>query len=93
MRALDFAPYQGEKAQLLGLENIGQRPYYAPAVFSFFDADFRPDGPVSDAGLSSPEAEMALGPFVLAAINGLSSLAEHGLSACKGGFGMRHQLG
>ena len=29
MRSLDFAAYEGEETQLVGLEDIGQRPYYA----------------------------------------------------------------
>ena len=59
----------------------------SPSVFNFYQPDFSPSGPLSDAGLYAPEAGLATAPLVIGLLNGLTSLVESGLSSCNNGFG------
>lgn len=47
----------------------GQRPYGAPSVFNFFRPDFSPPGPIRDAGLKAPEAQILNEYFITEATN------------------------
>lgn len=39
-------------------EQTGQAPLASPTVFNFFQPDFSPNGPISDAGLVAPEFQI-----------------------------------
>ena len=52
---------------------IGQHHIHSPTVFNFYDPLYQPEGPVSDAGLVAPEAELGTGPFVVGFMNTLTT--------------------
>ena len=92
MRSLEYAPKHGREVELASTSSLtGMQAYHSPTVFSFFLPEFEPDGPVASAGLVSPESELGTGPFVIGALNGLSSLIRYGLTTCDGGFGSTAQ--
>ncbi len=37
---------------------IGQKPFYSPSVFNFFQSDFQPIGPIQDANRVAPEFQI-----------------------------------
>jgi len=86
--------YSDDSQQDIVLENlqevIGQFPYYAPTVFSFFNAEYKPPRlgmgrPESE--LVAPEFEVFTSPMAMGLLNGLASLIKNGLSPCDQGFG------
>ena len=92
MRSLEYKPKHGREVELSSVSSqTGMQAYESPSVFSFFLPEFEPDGPVASAGLVSPESELATGPFVIGALNGMSSLIRYGLTTCEGGFGSEAQ--
>lgn len=54
MRAMEYVPNN----DFLSFRSLswGQTPHDFPSVFSFFDPDFSPSGPLTKAGLVAPEA-------------------------------------
>ncbi len=48
---------------------IGQGPMSSPSVFNFFSPDFAQPGPISNAGLVSPEFQIASETFVMQTAN------------------------
>lgn len=46
----NFAEYQEEQ--------LGQYPFASPSVFNFFSPDFRPLGPLEQAGINAPEFQI-----------------------------------
>jgi uncharacterized protein (DUF1501 family) len=69
------------------MTQIGMEPFASPSVFGFFSPLNRPDGPLNNRGLVSPEAQLATTPPLIGLINGLTSLVDFGLSSCSSGFG------
>jgi len=69
------------------ISQIGQQHHRATTVFSFFEPDFSPAGPVAKASLFAPEAEILTAPFIIGYMNAMSALVDNGLSGCGGGFG------
>ena len=53
---------------------IGQFHMHSPTVFNFYDPLYQPEGPVNEAALISPEAELGTGPFVVGFLNTASSI-------------------
>lgn len=68
-------------------ERIGQMPYEAPDVFSFFGPDYQPPGEFSQASLVSPESQVLSMITILGMSNGLSALIKNGMTSCSYGFG------
>ena len=68
------------------LGDIGQGSHEHPSVFSFFLPEFSPDGPVGNAGLVAPEAQVLAGSKVTELLEGLMKIVKNGLDACDGGF-------
>lgn len=92
MRSLEYVPRGGREIELASLSGqAGMQAYRSPTVFSFFLPEFEPDGPIASAGLVSPESELATGPFMIGALNGISSLIRYGLTTCDDGFGSANQ--
>jgi cullin-associated NEDD8-dissociated protein 1 len=91
MRAMEFEKRDvAPEIKLMDLqERIGQMPHSVPNVFSFFLPDFSPKGPIKDALLYSPEAQILVTPQIISYLNGIFSLVDVGLSDCYGGFGER----
>ena len=56
------------------LNSIGQHHLHSPTVFNFYDPLYQPEGPVAEAGLLSPEAELGTGPFVVGLLNILTTV-------------------
>jgi len=73
--------------------SIGQMVHKIPTVFSFFMPDFQPAGPIEDAGLVAPEAQIRAGNRIISHVNGLVSLIKNGMNACHGGFGGAYNAG
>lgn len=48
-------------------ESFGMQPFSSPSVFNFYLPDYRPNGPVKDAGLVAPEFQ------ITTAVTGISS--------------------
>ena len=90
MRALEFRPT--DDAGFVDFEldlnvKIGQMAHAIPNVFSFFLSEYKPAGPVAQATLVAPEAQVITGPRTIDFMNGIFSLIKYGLSPCLGGFG------
>jgi uncharacterized protein (DUF1501 family) len=80
---VDFADFAFDISAM-----IGQMAQDTPNVFSFFLPEYKPPGPVGQASLVAPEAQVMTGPRQINLLNGLSSMIKHGLSYCFGGFGV-----
>ena len=65
---------------------LGEEAHNAPSVFNFFRPEYAPAGPLSEAGLVSPEAQIMTAPKVVNFMNGMISAARFGLTSCQGGF-------
>ena len=66
---------------------IGQMPYEAPNVFSFFSPLYQPSGSFTEAGLLAPESQVLSMVTILGLMNGLTVLVKDGMIPCHGGFG------
>lgn len=88
MRSMEYESSGGREVELKDLENkIGMAPYTSPTVFNFYSPEYAPDGPVAVAELVSPEAELAISPYLIGMLDGMSSLVRLGLTNCAAGFG------
>jgi len=90
MRALEFKPtpeYPFPRFQQDLQQAIGQQAYEAPSIFSFFVWNHQPAGPISEAGLFSPESEVYSFPNIIKTVNGIMAMARYGFDRCFGGFG------
>lgn len=63
-------------------DRIGMEPYHAPSVFGFYLPENRPEGPINDIGIVSPEAELAITPNLFGLMNGFVSLVDDGFTPC-----------
>jgi len=63
-----------------------QEAYEAQSIFAYFFPEFQSSGPVVDASLYSPEAQLLTGPNAIAHMNGLFSLIKYGVTSYYGGF-------
>ena len=92
LRSMETNPRGSREVELDDLEDtIGEMAHLAPDVFSFFKPEYSPPGPLATAGLTGPEAQVFTGPKVIAALNGLISLARFGVTDCFGGFGNHYE--
>jgi len=91
LRAMTYKSRPAVKElSLLDLSNnIGQMPHESPNVFSFFSPDYTPSGPIKDASLVGPEAQVQTTPTLVGFVNGIISLVKLGLTRCYGGLGER----
>jgi hypothetical protein len=88
MRALEFESRDQREITLMSMEDkVGMMAHRSPSVFNFYLPEFQPAGPIADAGLVSPEAELATTPLVKSFLNGMLSLVRWGLTNCHRGFG------
>ena len=89
LRSMEFAPHEGREVEMNRLaEFIGQQSYRSPTVFNFFKPEFVAVGPVKDASVFAPEAELFTASNIFGALNGMSSLIMYGLTSCFGGHGV-----
>lgn len=51
---------------------VGQKPFYSPSVFNFFQSDFRPIGPIEDANKVAPEFQITNTQSIAGYFNGLN---------------------
>lgn len=87
MKSLGYRSHYDQEVHLPNLiDRIGQDAFRAPSVFGFYLTENRPAGPISNAGLASPEAELGTAPQIVQFLNGMTSLIDHGLSSCDRGF-------
>ena len=56
--------------------DIGMEAHKAPSVFNFYSPDYAPPGPLGDAGLVSPEAELATTPLLIGFLNGATARGQ-----------------
>ncbi|CAB9496881.1 Protein of unknown function (DUF1800) [Seminavis robusta] len=68
-------------------ETLGQMAHEIPSVFSFFLPEYQPSGPVSQAALVAPEAQVLSAPTIINTMNGILSALKYGLNNCVSGFG------
>lgn len=95
LRALEFKTFDTREVMMPTLTSVlNQYAYDAPSVFGFYLPQYRPVGPVSDAGLVAPEAQIMDSPRLINFLNGVASLIDQGLTSCSDGFGYSfHELG
>eukprot|EP01125_Pyxidicula_operculata_P014512 TRINITY_DN483_c0_g1_i1.p1 TRINITY_DN483_c0_g1~~TRINITY_DN483_c0_g1_i1.p1 ORF type:complete len:1976 (+),score=486.97 TRINITY_DN483_c0_g1_i1:20-5947(+) len=87
LRALNYQT-RGAEIMLPDLSTkIGMEPFNSPSVFGFYLPENRPDGPISNYGLVSPEAQLGVSPLMVGFMNGMVSLIDNGLTSCSNGFG------
>uniref|UniRef100_A0A7S2HM24 DUF1501 domain-containing protein n=1 Tax=Helicotheca tamesis TaxID=374047 RepID=A0A7S2HM24_9STRA len=89
MRSLEFVPSDNRPVvQLHDLATqIGEMAHGSPTVFNFYMPAYKPNGPVGDADLFSPESVLLDMPKTINILNGMFSLSRYGLNNCHGGFG------
>jgi cullin-associated NEDD8-dissociated protein 1 len=88
LRSMEYEAKDGVEVMLERMvEKVGQGAHQPPSVFSFYYPDFAPDGPVSAAGLVSPEGQLGSAPFTVGYLNGMNGLIQNGLTNCDRGFG------
>lgn len=88
LRSLEYKSKSEMEINLFKLgESIGQFAFQSPSVFNFYLPEFSPAGPVQEAGLVAPEAQIATAPYLIGYLNGVSSLIDNGLTSCHRGFG------
>ena len=88
LRSMEYTSKGGMDINLDQLGGkIGQFAFSSPTVFNFYLPEFSPAGPVQEAGLVAPEAQIATGPNLIGYLNGVSSLIDEGLTSCNRGFG------
>jgi cullin-associated NEDD8-dissociated protein 1 len=90
MRAFDFKQNkenpQSKSLVNFHLDALGQEPYEAPSVFSWFDYDYAPTGVVDKASLVAPESKLSTSHNLVKFFNGAQSLIRWGLTNCDGGL-------
>jgi len=73
LRSLEYASGQGQVTLLSGAKaDMGQQHFFSPTVFNFYLPAYQPVGPVADAGLVCPEAELGTGPYIVGFLNAMS---------------------
>jgi cullin-associated NEDD8-dissociated protein 1 len=89
LRALEYQANNGIEIRTNVLElKIGQQVHRSPSVFNFYKPDHEPSGPIAEAGLVSPEAELLTAPLMVGFLNAAHSLIKSGLTSCDEGFGV-----
>lgn len=85
---MEYKEEKGREVVMRDLhEVIGQWPYWAPSVFSFYAADYQPQR--FSGSLVAPEFQIFTPPNAVGLLNGLMSFIHHGeLSSCDAGFGL-----
>jgi cullin-associated NEDD8-dissociated protein 1 len=90
MRSMDFKRNEQNIHSMslvnMNLGTLGQNPYSAPSVFSWFDYDYAPVGVIDKANLVAPEAKLINPANIVKFINGAHSLIRFGLGNCDGGL-------
>jgi len=61
---------------------IGMEPFHSPSVFGFYLPENRPEGPINDIGIVSPESQLAITPNLFGLLNGFVSLIDNGFTPC-----------
>ena len=77
LRALNAASANGINSihYLDGVDDgLGQSPLLAPSVFNYFSPNYRPPGPVAQAGLTAPEFQITTETSVVGSLNFFSNL-------------------
>ncbi|MGB1605335.1 MAG: DUF1800 family protein, partial [Promethearchaeia archaeon] len=93
MRSMGMSARHGREIELnlqtwgRGEDRIGQQAFQSPTVFSFYEPDFQPLGPIESAGLVAPEFQLGTAPYLVGLLNGMFSLISYGLTTCGNGFG------
>lgn len=88
LRSLEYTSNRDMEVNLYKVgEKVGQFAFQSPSVFNFYLPEFSPAGPVQEAGLVAPEAQIATAPYLIGYLNGVSSLIDNGLTSCNRGFG------
>ena len=76
LRAMDIKANNDLESGLRGLYGIGQESFMQPSVFNFFTPQYSPEGPVADAGLVAPEAQLESSPRTVGYLTGMAGLAS-----------------
>ena len=85
LRALEYEDFE-EELVFGPLEDlVGQAPFQAPSVFSFFSPAYAPAG--FPPGRVAPEFQLFSAPYAVGLANGLLSLLDYGVSRCAAGLG------
>jgi uncharacterized protein (DUF1800 family) len=59
-------------------DGLGQSPLLAPSVFNFFSPNYRPAGPIAQAGLVAPEFQITTETTVVGGLNFFANLFNSG---------------
>jgi uncharacterized protein (DUF1800 family) len=81
LRALDAKATSGRNAihYLESADNgLGQSPLLSPSVFNFFSPNFRPAGPIAQAGMVAPEFQITTETTVVGGLNFFANLFSQG---------------
>jgi cullin-associated NEDD8-dissociated protein 1 len=88
LRAMEYTPKEGREVAADDMaDKVGMGFMAQPSVFNFYLPEYRPAGPVGEASLVAPEAQLATAPNLVGYLNGVHSLVEYGLTSCFRGFG------
>lgn len=88
LRSLNYTSTYGAEVNLeMATDLLGQQVFESPSVFSFFLPEYTPPGVIGNAGLVSPEMQVATSTKVMGWLNSINSLVFYGLTSCKHGLG------
>ena len=88
LRAMEYTSVDDRHVELSSMQSrIGQFVFESPSVFNFYLPEYTPPGPVMEAGLVAPEAQICTTPNLISFLNGMVSLVMDGLTSCWKGFG------
>jgi uncharacterized protein (DUF1800 family) len=59
-------------------DGLGQSPLLSPSVFNFFSPNYRPAGPIAQAGLVAPEFQITTETTVVGGLNFFANLFNNG---------------
>ncbi len=94
MRSLEYTSAKGREVAFWNTDQVfGVQPFTAPTVFGFYLPEYRPDGIIGDAGIVSPQTQLATTPNLVGFLNGVTSLVDNGLTSCDGGLGLPQNWG
>ena len=89
LRSMDVkytSPEGYRKFRKISSNTIGQAPYNAPSVFSFFLPEYAPAGIIEQASLVAPESQVLTGKKVTSLIDGFLTTVKFGLVNSYNGF-------
>ena len=81
LRSLEYRSFESREVALNDMElSVGQQAFMSPTVFNYYLVEYMPPGPIGEANLYAPEAQLLTSPLIVGYLNGMVSLVDSGLT-------------